>query len=266
MTDTVNILSIAGSDPSGGAGIQADLKTFSALGAYGMAVITGLTAQNTQGVYAVHNVPADFLKEQLKAVFEDIRVDGVKIGMVGSAENAKIIAEILVHYEPEYIVLDPVMMAQSGDRLIDDEAIQAIRSHLLPLASLVTPNIPEAKILAGLTYNGDGDLRELARAVTADSVYLKGGHSSDEYMATDIYAAGPLVEILEAPRIDTPNNHGTGCTLSSALAVFMAQGMSGPASARASKVYLSEALEAARDLQIGQGAGPVQHFWNLWEG
>lgn len=258
------ILSIAGSDPSGGAGIQADLKTFSALGAYGMAAITGLTAQNTQGVDDVHAVPPEFLHKQLVAVFSDIEVDAVKIGMVSTAENARVIADILDRFQPPHIVLDPVMAAQSGDWLVKGEAIDAIKTLLMPLADIVTPNIPEARLLLGSAYTDNEDYQLMARAIPARAVYLKGGHAEGDPMSTDYYVCGPLVEVLEAPRILTKNVHGTGCTLSSALAVMLAQGRSGPESARAAKVYISEALEAARDQKIGHGAGPVHHFWNLW--
>lgn len=266
MADIKNILSIAGSDPSGGAGIQADLKTFSALGAYGMAVITGLTAQNTQGVQGVHPVPPDFLRSQLDSVFEDVRVDGVKIGMIGSAVSAQVIADALRDYAPENIVLDPVMVAQSGDKLVDDDTVKAMREIMLPQADVVTPNIPEAEVLLGDHFNGD--LKSFARRFESLGVkflYLKGGHMESDPLARDVYVAGPLVELLQEPRVQTGNTHGTGCTLSSALAVNLARGMAGPSAARAAKAYITGALQHADDLQVGQGAGPVKHFWELWE-
>jgi hydroxymethylpyrimidine/phosphomethylpyrimidine kinase len=259
-----NILSIAGSDPSGGAGIQADLKTFSALGAYGMSVIAALTAQNTKGVSAVYELPPEFVKAQLDAIFSDIRVDAVKIGMAGNPETIKIIAETLKIYRPAYVVLDPVMVAQSGDRLLSDDSIHVLKIELLPLATIITPNIPEAEVLLGKKVE---DMKETAQellALGARSVLLKGGHLEGP-ICYDVYADAQVLVVLEAPRVKTDNNHGTGCTLSSALAVFMAQGQSPEDAARAAKAYLTEALQNADQLNIGAGHGPVHHFHALWD-
>ena len=242
-----NVLSIAGSDPSGGAGVQADLKTFGALGAHGMAVVTALTAQNTRSVRGVHPVPACFVRDQLAAIFDDIRVDAVKIGMVSSAESVHMIADTLAQYDVQRIVLDPVMVATSGDPLIDDDAIAALREVLVPLASVVTPNAHEAVIL------GDVGVPCL----------VKGGHDDGD-LAIDVLSDGARVQEFSVPRIETNNTHGTGCTLSSAIAVYLAQGKSLPMAVQAAKDYLSGALMHADDLDVGSGHGPVHHFWNFY--
>lgn len=260
-----NILSIAGSDPSGGAGVQADLKTFAALGAYGMAAITALTVQNTNGVADIHYVPASFVADQAEAVFKDIRVDAVKIGMPGSTDTVKALARVLSAYSPAHIILDPVMVAGSGDPLAAQETIEVMRDILLPLATLVTPNIPEAEKLLGRAFDGDMDgfARDI-RALGAGAVYLKGGHADGE-KASDIYMDHEGALELHAPRIDTKNTHGTGCTLSSALAVFFAQGMGAREAARGAKEYITGAIEHADALDVGQGSGPVHHGWRKGE-
>lgn len=259
MSMIPNVITIAGSDPSGGAGIQADLKTFAALGAYGMAAMTALTAQNTKGVRGVHMVPPDFLKAQLEAVFEDVRVDAVKIGMAGTAESIAVIADILERLPP-IIVLDPVMIAQSGDRLLGDEALSALQTRLIPLATIITPNIPEAQVLAGLP--GEENPETLARALAhlGPDVLVKGGHAGG-VMAEDVLWHGGGIHRFSVPRIDTNNNHGTGCTLAAAIAAHMAGGMDVPLSVQAAKTYLTGALEHAGRLAVGQGAGPVHHGW-----
>lgn len=260
-----NILSIAGSDPSGGAGIQADLKTFSALGCYGMAVITALTAQNTQGVTGVFEVPADFVEKQIETVFADVRVDAVKIGMVGSPDAIRAIARVLKKHKPAHIVLDPVMVAQSGDKLISDAAIDVMRQELFPLATIITPNIPEAEVL--LDKKIGAALTEAAVELVgmgAASVLLKGGHM-DGPIAIDVYADGHGRAVLESPRVKTKNNHGTGCTLSSAIACFLAHGAIPEQAAFEAKNYITGALRAADKLSVGQGHGPVHHFHDLWE-
>lgn len=259
-----NVLSIAGSDPSGGAGIQADLKTFSALGCYGMAAITALTAQNTKGVTGVHELPAEFVGMQLESIFQDIRVDAVKIGMAGSVDTIKAIANILQKYNVGHIVLDPVMVAQSGDRLLSDESVDALKRHLISLAAIVTPNIPEAEILTGGTIT---DMQSSARGLLkagARAVLLKGGHN-DGPISFDVYADAEKTVVLEAPRIKTTNNHGTGCTLSSALAANLAKGMAPEDAVRAAKNYITEALRHSEELQVGHGCGPVHHFYDLWD-
>jgi hydroxymethylpyrimidine/phosphomethylpyrimidine kinase len=261
MTKICNLLSIAGSDPSGGAGIQADLKTFAALGGYGMAALTALTAQNTQGVRAVHHVPPDFLKSQLEAVFDDIRVDAVKIGMAGTAESIAVIAACLERYKPRFIVLDPVMVAQSGDSLLGAEAVEALKTRLIPLASVMTPNIPEAQALLGGQPSDDQEI--LARAVAGfgcSSVLVKGGHAKGN-LCTDILVTGGRVHRFDTKRIETKNNHGTGCTLSSAIAAYLAQGHDVVEAVGKAKDYITGALKNADHLDVGQGAGPVFHQW-----
>lgn len=260
-----NVLSIAGSDPSGGAGIQADLKTFSALGCYGMAAITALTAQNTKGVTGVYELPADFVMQQVNALFDDVRVDAVKIGMAGSAKTISSLTGVLQQRQPGIIILDPVMVAQSGDRLLTDDAAGRLRSELLPLASAITPNIPEAEVLLGQKF--EGNMKDFARRLMklgARAVLLKGGHLEGE-TSKDVYADEHHIEILEHKRIQTKNNHGTGCTLSSALAAYMARGLPAHEAARHAKKYVTEALQSSKSLEVGHGAGPVHHFHSLWE-
>lgn len=260
-----NLLSIAGSDPSGGAGIQADLKTFAALGCYGMAALTALTAQNTQGVSAVHAVPPEFLASQLEAIFADIEVHAVKIGMAGSEGSIAVIAEALARHKPPYVVLDPVMVAQSGDRLLSDAAMAALREKLIPLASLITPNIPEAQALLG---GHDSEDPETLACALHDKGYprvlVKGGHAAGRSSRDILLAYGSLYE-YEAARIDTKNNHGTGCTLSSAIACFLALGRDMPEAVGEAKAYITGALGASDLLAVGQGAGPVHHFHALWK-
>ncbi len=265
-------LSIAGSDPSGGAGIQADLKTFSALGAYGTTVITALTAQNTRGVTGVHVVPPDFVAQQLDTLAEDVRIDAIKIGMLATAELAGVVGEFLTQQARSarpYVVLDPVMVATSGDRLLDESAVAAVR-ELLPLADLVTPNVAEAAVL--LDTEPARDLESLSAqahalvAAGARRVLAKGGHGMPD--ATDVLAdetaeAGAIVTFV-GRRVDTQNTHGTGCSLSSALAAMRPQRDSWPATIRDAKDWLTGALAAADTLDIGSGHGPVHHFYDVW--
>ena len=256
-----NVLSIAGSDPSGGAGIQADLKTFAALGCYGMAAMTALTAQNTQGVEGVFDVPADFVRAQLTAIFEDIDVAAVKIGMLAQPEIIHQIADTLEKYTPRYIVLDPVMVATSGDPLISSEAIEVLKTRLVPLADVVTPNIPEAQRLSRKAVL---DMEVAAKGLLdlgCGSVLLKGGHLEEEQARDVLAMAGGAMHEFSSPRIDTPNTHGTGCTLSSAIAVYLAKGADIPMACEKAKVYLSAALELSDSLQVGHGCGPVYHGW-----
>jgi hydroxymethylpyrimidine/phosphomethylpyrimidine kinase len=260
-----NVLSIAGSDPSGGAGIQADLKTFAALGAYGMAAMTALTAQNTQGVTGVHELPPDFVAKQVETVFDDIRVDAVKIGMAGSGNTITQLGDVLQKRKPSIIILDPVMVAQSGDALLSDEAVGRLKIALLPLASVVTPNIPEAEILLGKKF--DGDMEYFAKQILklgVRAVLLKGGHLKGE-TAKDVFADAKQTITLEEKRVKTKHNHGTGCTLSSALAVYMAKGLPVDEAARAAKRYVTGALRKAEKLKVGHGAGPLHHFYALWK-
>ncbi len=260
-----NLLTIAGSDPSGGAGIQADLKSFAALGTHGMSVITTLTAQNTTGVSAIHDVPATFVREQVDQIFTDIDVHGVKIGMLGDPKTIEVIAAALERHNPAHIVLDPVMISQSGHRLIEAASIDALKKYLIPRATIITPNMPEAEELLGTVYNPD-DMIENAKALNqmgARAVLLKGGHGSGS-QSIDIFAQGDHTEELTAPRIDTTNNHGTGCTLSSAIAVYLAKGLELPEACRAAKTYITAALQGADQLNVGKGHGPVHHFYDLW--
>lgn len=260
---TLTALSIAGSDPSGGAGIQADLKTFSALGAYGMTVITALTAQNTQGVTGVHVVPADFVRLQLDTVLADVPPAAVKIGMLASAEIADVVGEYLPGFAVS--VLDPVMVATSGDRLLSVDAEDAVR-RLLPRASLITPNIAEAAALLGRPPAATVDeVEEQAVALLeagAQRVLLKGGHLTDD--ATDVFAEQGQVVRLPGRRIDTLNTHGTGCTLSSAIAALVPVSDTWLDAVTAAKAYLTRAIAAADSLAIGHGHGPVHHFHAIW--
>ncbi len=262
-----NVLSIAGSDPSGGAGVQADLKTFSALQCYGMAVITALTAQNTLGVTGVHVPPAAFVADQIEAIFADVRVDAVKIGMLASPEIVAAVAGALARHRPAHIVLDPVLVATSGDSLGAPGVVEAMRRHLFPLASLITPNLPEAATLAGRPEPADmvglEGLATILHGQGARAVLVKGGHLSGPE-AEDALFAGGAVTRFSAPRVDTRNTHGTGCTLSSAIAAYLAQGLALEAAIRAAKDYLTAALRAADELQVGRGHGPVHHFARVW--
>jgi hydroxymethylpyrimidine/phosphomethylpyrimidine kinase len=257
-----NVLSIAGSDPSGGAGIQADLKTFSALGVYSMAAITALTAQNTQGVSGLQEVPPEFVQAQLDAIFTDIRVDAVKIGMLGNAEIINVVANILERYHPQNIVLDPVMVATSGDSLISAGAADVMKVRLIPLCDVLTPNIPEAeKLSRKAVIDMERSARDLLE-LGCGAVLIKGGHlKGDE--ALDMLSYGDQCLTLHAPRIETQNTHGTGCTLSSALAAYLAKGLPFPDAARAAIEYLNAALTAADMLDVGHGHGPVHHLCNI---
>lgn len=269
MSTIKHVLTIAGSDPSGGAGIQADIKAISANGAYAMAAITALTAQNTQGVRGVQLVEPAFVAAQIDAVFEDIRVDAVKIGMLGSAEITAAVAEALQRHRATRIVLDPVMVAKGGDRLLAEQAVTALREQLLPLASVLTPNLPEAAALLDEPEITEAQsmpaLAERLLALGPAAVLLKGGHlrgaASPDYLAT---ADAGLW--LEAERLPTQNTHGTGCTLASALAAQLASGAEPMAAARAAKAYIAGAIAQADSLGVGQGQGPTHHFHALWSG
>jgi hydroxymethylpyrimidine/phosphomethylpyrimidine kinase len=263
-------LTIAGSDPSGGAGIQADLKTFSALGAYGTSVITALTAQNTQGVTGVHVVPAEFVTQQLETLVADVRLDTIKIGMLANAGIARAVADFLLrHDHADCVVLDPVMVATSGDRLLDDDAVQAVR-ELMPLVSLITPNLAEAAALLDTRPARElADMRRQARALQelgASRVLVKGGHGEIGPEAVDLLLDLDGEALLRAPRVDTVNTHGTGCTLSSALAALRPRRESWTEAAADAKSWLTAALVAADVLEIGHGNGPVHHFHEVWKG
>ena len=255
-------LTIAGSDCSGGAGIQADLKTMTMNGVYAMSVITALTAQNTTGVRAIEESSPEFLRHQIDAVFEDIRPDAVKIGMVASEALIKTIAERLSYYKAEQIVVDTVMVSTSGAPLIAEDAIEALKAYLLPLATLVTPNIPEAEILSGMEIKNEADMANAAKLIYDTyqcSVLLKGGHSIND--ANDFLYTKNGPKWFRGKRINNPNTHGTGCTLSSAIASNLAKGYGLEASVLRAKEYISDALSAMLDL--GHGAGPMNHSFAL---
>ena len=257
-----NVLAIAGVDPSGGAGVLADIKAISANGAYAMGVVTALTAQNTRGVTGIELVSPEFVTRQIDAVFDDIRVDAVKIGMVATAEIASAIAEALQRHGARHIVLDPVMIAKSGDRLLAEDAVAAIRDELIPLAEVITPNLPEAAALLGapepLDIVGMRAMAVALRALGPQAVLLKGGHLAGPE-ATDVLADGDGLREFTVPRVATKNTHGTGCTLSSAIAALLPVMPRAEAIGRA-KAYLTEALKHADELSVGHGHGPVRHF------
>ena len=256
------VLSIAGSDSGGGAGIQADLKTFSALGCYGMTAITAITAQNTQGVRAIHGVPPDMLRAQIDAVVEDIGVDAVKIGMLHSPEVVAVVADALRRHHLPHVVLDPVMVATSGDRLMADETVQVLVRELFPLATVVTPNLDEAALLLGRPIPGiealDGAARALL-ALGAPAVLLKGGHlPGDTVMDVLALTDGTRLR-LQSPRIVTHNGHGTGCTLSSAIAAYLALGLPLPQAVEQARAYILGAIAAGANVHTGHGHGPLNH-------
>lgn len=262
------VLTIAGSDSGGGAGIQADLKTISALGCFGMSVITALTAQNTQGVMGIHPVPTEFVRQQLDAVLSDIGVDAVKIGMLFSPELIRTVAQALKDYDVKQVVLDPVMIAQSGDKLVQDDAIEAIMENLLPLVDVLTPNLPEAEVLASTSVKTKDEIRQAAKTLSqtgSKAVLIKGGHLSGEQSNDLLYLSAEerFIE-LPGPRITTNNNHGTGCTLSSAIASGLAKGSSVEAAVRNAKDYIQGAIAAGAKYKIGRGHGPVHHFFQYW--
>lgn len=255
-------LTIAGSDCSGGAGIQADLKTMTMNGVYGMSAITALTAQNTTGVKSIQEATPEFLKDQLEAVFEDIFPDAVKIGMVSSTELIHVIADQLRTYKARNIVVDPVMVATAGSALIQTDAVQTMVKELLPLADLVTPNIPEAEVLSGMTIGSKEDMQTAAKQMGdryGCAVLLKGGHSIND--ANDLLYTQGKLHWFEGKRIDNPNTHGTGCTLSSAIASNLAKGFPLAESVQRAKEYISGALAAMLDL--GKGSGPMKHNFDL---
>ncbi len=255
-------LTIAGSDCSGGAGIQADLKTMTMNGVFGMSAITALTAQNTTGVTGISEVSPEFLRQQIDAVFGDIRPDAVKIGMVSSAGLIEVIAERLRFHEAVNIVVDPVMVATSGSKLLETNAVTALKEKLLPLAILVTPNIPEAEILAGITIQNEEDMTVAAKKISdihGCAVLVKGGHNIND--AKDLLFANGEAKWFCGKRIDNPNTHGTGCTLSSAIASNLAKGFSLEESVQRAKAYISGALAAMLDL--GKGSGPMNHAFDL---
>ena len=264
-------LTIAGVDPSGGAGVLADVKTMSALGAYACGVIAALTAQNTRGVTGISAVPAPFVRQQIDTLFADVPIDAVKLGMLGQAPVIETVAEALARAKPAHVVLDPVMIAKSGDALLESGAVDALREALLPLATVITPNRPEAGVLLGQRQvETVREMRRVAERLREQMgthghrwVLLKGGHLPGD-TALDLLHDGDRMIELAAPPIATANTHGTGCTLSSALAALLPQAESVPEAARGAKSYLTEALKNADRLQVGSGHGPLHHFHRWW--
>lgn len=262
-------LTIAGSDPSGGAGIQADLKTFSACGCFGTTAIVAVVDENTVGVTGVHPIPVDFVTGQIKSVLDDIGTDAIKIGMLHSSELIMGIKNTLMQYDVKNIVLDPVMVATSGDKLLQDEAIHTLKNELIPFVRVITPNIPEAEILLGKKIESQRDLLMMIRELSVNhkvSVLLKAGHLTEEKL-TDVFYNAETDEILEltSDRIYTKNTHGTGCTFSSAIAAFLAHGLSLNDAVREAKEYMKSAILVGSEYEIGKGHGPVHHFFKFWK-
>lgn len=268
MKNYTRLLTIAGSDSGGGAGIQADLKTFSACGCFGMTAVTAITAQNTLGVTDIHPVPVSSIDAQLRAVLDDIGVDGVKIGMLHSVEVIRCVAAVLKEYGCSKVVLDPVMIATSGDRLIEDDAVEALKEYLFPVVHLITPNIPEAELLAGKRITSDQELEDAARDL-ADrhdvSVLLKAGHFSGKTIRDILIEKGKPFKPFFSSRLDTRNTHGTGCTLSSAVAAFWGRGSTMAGAVELAEKYLHGAIESGSLYELGKGHGPVHHFHTLWK-
>lgn len=270
-----NVLTIAGTDPSGGAGVLADLKAFSALGAYGCAVIAALTAQNTRAVTGVHTPPVDFLKRQIDTLFEDVRIDSVKLGMLGTADIVRTVADRLAHFKPAHVVLDPVMVAKSGDHLLAKSAVAMLKEALMPQANMITPNLPEAGVLLEQRapestkemFRAAERLRDLLPTSSERWVLLKGGHLPGNELLDLLFDGDRMIE-MRTMRIDTPNTHGTGCTLSSAIAALLpqrsAQLQPVAAAVRDAQHYLQGAIAASGALKVGTGHGPVHHFYRLW--
>ena len=268
---TAVALTIAGSDSGGGAGIQADLKTFAAFGVYGASVVTALTAQNTQGVAAIHDVPADFIAAQIDAVFADFTIGAVKIGMLSQVAAIEAVARGLARHRAKNIVLDPVMVSSSGDRLLANDAVETLRRELIPRALIVTPNLPEAAALTGANLaRNEGEMEIQAREILslgARHVLIKGGHATNfgagEESVDLLIGQGDVVR-LSAKRIVTNNTHGTGCTLSSAIAAGLAQGRDVVTACQDAKAYVTAVIAHADELQIGHGNGPLHHFYRQW--
>lgn len=265
MKEITKCLTIAGSDSGGGAGIQADLKTFSALGCYGMSVITALTAQNTVGVQSIYGIDPTFIEEQMDSVLEDLGADAVKIGMLHSPQVIEAVARGLRKHKATNVVLDPVMVAKSGHKLLQDDAIDALKEQLLPLATVVTPNLPESGVLLERKVSREEDMEQAARDIARlgpEAVLVKGGHLQHHQSKDCLYIQQEdrAVELVEE-RIDTNNTHGTGCTLSSAIASFLAKQNPLEGSVRSGKLYLTKAMKAGRHISYGKGHGPVWHFF-----
>lgn len=259
---TPRALTIAGSDSGGGAGIQADLKTFAAFGVYGTSAITALTAQNTQGVMGIHTVPAEFVTLQIEAVVTDIGCDAVKTGMLATSAIVEVVVAAIESLELPNLVVDPVMVAKSGDRLLDEDAVHAVRTHLLRVARVVTPNVPEAEVLSGVTIRSRADMLEAARRIArlgAGAVVMKGGHLPDPAMYDLLYEGGEAIE-FESPRVPGRHTHGTGCTFASAVAAGLAHGLTLADAVREARDYVAGAIRVG--ISVGQGHGPLDHFWD----
>ena len=263
-------LTIAGSDSGGGAGIQADLKTFSALGCYGMSAITAVTAQNTVAVTAIHELPTEIITKQIDAVIEDIGVDAVKIGMLSAPAIISTVAKRLVSHRIDRVVVDPVMVAKGGDKLLRDDAIDALKTELLPLATVITPNIPEAEVLSAQRIETKTDMEAVARALVKtgpEAILVKGGHFDGEFSDDCLLLhknGDEKIHWFDEKRIDSPNTHGTGCTLSSAITAYLAKGCDIFDAVKNAKDYISKAIFAGSEYKIGNGHGPVHHFYNFW--
>lgn len=257
-------MTIAGSDSGGGAGIQADLKTFQALGVYGASALTAITAQNTLGVSAVHEIPTEVIAAQIDAVLDDIGVEAAKTGMLSSVEIISTVAERVRHWRIDRLVVDPVMVAKSGDRLLREDAVQTLVRELLPLALVLTPNLPEAEVLVGRPLNSEDEIRQAARDILElgpRAVVMKGGHRVGT--ARDVLFDGRDFNVFESERFETPNTHGTGCTFSAAIAAGLARGLSVADAVAEAKHYVTEAIR--RSTPLGHGHGPVNHGWPLLE-
>ncbi len=261
------VLTIAGSDSGGGAGIQADIKTISATGSYACSVITAITSQNTLGVSDIFPIPLPHITSQLDAVFQDLNIITVKIGMLADSQIINLVADKLEQYRPEHIVLDPVMVSTSGHTLLEDSAINSLKERLLPLADVITPNLPEAAALTNLDVPANSEeMHQMVmalRQLNTRAILLKGGHLEDEDNSDDILITPQSVQTISALRVGTLNTHGTGCTLSSAIASFLAQGNELATAVGHAKLYITQAIANADQLKVGQGRGPVNHFYML---
>ena len=261
------VLTIAGSDSGGGAGIQADIKAISAMGCFATTAITAITAQNTLGITAVHPIPIEMIEDQIDAVLSDIGTDTIKIGMLHSAEVVNVVADKIEQYKIKNVVLDPVMVSTSGHRLIEEQAVEVLKLRLVPLARVITPNIPEAEILAGMKITSEAQFAEVARMLSnggKNSVLLKAGHLSEDILTDYLYnAEDDTFTTLPSARVDTKNTHGTGCTLSSALAAALARGFSLTEAAKMAKHYIEQAIISGAEYTIGNGFGAVDHFWDM---
>lgn len=264
--DTPIVLTIAGSDSGGGAGIQADIKAISATGSFACSAITAITSQNTCGVSAIFPIPLDHVASQLDAVFSDLNVIAVKVGMLTDSGIIKVVADKIKQYQPKHLVVDPVMVATSGDLLLEESAISTLKTELLPLADVITPNLPEGATLTGspvpTTSSEMDQMVEKLRALGCSSVLLKGGHLESDNDSNDLLIFAESVETLSAKRVDTKNTHGTGCTLSSAIASYLAQGHDLISATTLAKSYISQAIKHSDELDIGKGHGPVHHFFS----